>query len=86
MLNHGKIPRYTMETMVIRGVLKQGNLGKISWCFETGKPWYTIHLPYILYEKAWSTTDYHVVSWHTMVYHVIPRNVMKNHGMPWYTM
>ena len=73
MVNHGKIPRYTMEIMVIHGVLKQGNHGKICWLFETGKPWYTIHLPYIIYEKS-------------MVYSSVPCNTTKYHGIPWYAM
>ena len=64
-------------------VLKQGNHGKISWCFETGKPWYTIHLPYTIYKKAWSTTVYHVMLWCVVVYHVIPCN-MVYHVIPWY--
>ena len=68
--------------MVIHGVLKQGNHDKISWRFETDKPWYTIHLPNIIYEKAWSTTVYHVMSWYTMVYHIIPCDIAKYHGMP----
>ena len=44
------------------GVLKQVNHGKILWIFETGKLWYTIQLRYTIYEKAWSTTVYHVTS------------------------
>ena len=62
-----------MEIMVIHGVLKQGNHGKILWLFETGKPWYTIHLPYIIYEKS-------------MVYSSVPCNTTKYHGIPWYAM
>ena len=45
-VNHGKDHH---------GVLKQGNHGEIPWCFETGKSWYTIHLPYTIHEKTWST-------------------------------
>ena len=52
------------------GVLEQVNHNKIPQCFET--LWYTIHLPYTMYEKAWSTTFYHVMSWYSIVYHVIP--------------
>ena len=68
-----------METMVIHSVLKQGNHGKIQWCFETetmvkyngvlkqvNHGTYTIHLPYTIYEKAGSTTVYYVMSWFTM--------------------
>ena len=65
------------------GVLKQGNHGKTPWCFETGKQWHAIQLPYTIYEKAWSTTVYHVMSWYTMDYHVIPCNITKYHCIPW---
>ena len=57
--------------MVCHGVLKQGNYGKTPWCFETGKPWYTIQLPHTIYEKAWSTTVYYLMSWYTMSFHGI---------------
>ena len=58
---------------MIHGVLKKGGHGKILLLFETGKPWYTIHLPYIIYEKS-------------MVYSSVPCNTTNYHGIPWYAM
>ena len=62
-----------MEIMVIHGVLKKGGHGKTLWLFETGKPWYTIHLPCIIYEK-------------NMVCSRVLCNTTKYHGIPWYAM
>ena len=67
------IPPHSMVNSM--DFFKQVNHGKISWCFKTGKPWYAIHLPYTIYEKAWSTSVYDV-TWYHVIYHVI------YHGIP----
>ena len=74
--------RETMETMVYHGVWKQGNRSTMPWCFETGILWYMIQLLYTIYEKAWSTMVYHVMSWYIMAYHVIPWNFTVYHDIP----